>query len=176
MNDALARAESLIDLTPDYPEPGVLFRDISPLIADGPALRAVADALVEPFAGRFDIVGGIEARGFLLAGYVAAITGVGMLAIRKAGKLPKPAAAVSYSLEYGTASIEAPGVLQPGERVLLLDDVLATGGTLAAAQQLIRDLGAEVAGSAVVLELTDLGGRAHAGGDVHTVFTATEGA
>ncbi|MGW9114256.1 adenine phosphoribosyltransferase [Microbacterium sp. NPDC055683] len=176
MNDALARAESLIDLTPDYPEPGVLFRDISPLIADGPALRAVAEALVEPFAGRFDIVGGIEARGFLLAGYVAAITGVGMLAIRKAGKLPKPAAAVSYSLEYGTASIEAPGVLQPGERVLLLDDVLATGGTLAAAQQLIRDLGAEVAGSAVVLELTDLGGRAHAGDDVHTVFTATEGA
>ncbi|GAA4194619.1 adenine phosphoribosyltransferase [Microbacterium oryzae] len=175
MNDALARAESLIDLTPDYPEPGVLFRDISPLLADARALRDVCEALAEPFRGRFDIVGGIEARGFLLAGYVAAVAGVGVLPIRKAGKLPKPAAAVSYELEYGSAAIEAPGVLQPGERVLLLDDVLATGGTLAAAQQLIRDLGAEVAGSAVVLELSDLGGRAHVG-DVHTLFTARESA
>ncbi|MDN3311413.1 adenine phosphoribosyltransferase [Microbacterium oryzae] len=175
MNDALARAESLIDLTPDYPEPGVLFRDISPLLADARALRDVCAALAEPFRGRFDVVGGIEARGFLLAGYVAAVAGVGVLPIRKAGKLPKPAAAVSYELEYGAAAIEAPGVLQPGERVLLLDDVLATGGTLAAAQQLIRDLGAEVAGSAVVLELSDLGGRAHVG-DVHALFTARESA
>jgi len=175
VNDALARAESLIDLTPDYPEPGILFRDISPLLADPEALRVACAALVEPFEGRFDIVGGIEARGFLLAGYVAAVAGVGVLPIRKAGKLPKPAAAVSYDLEYGSAAIEAPGVLKPGERVLLLDDVLATGGTLAAAQQLIRDLGAEVAGSAVVLELVDLGGRAVAG-DVHTLFTAHESA
>ncbi|WP_105567201.1 adenine phosphoribosyltransferase [Microbacterium halophytorum] len=171
MNAALERAESLIAQIPDYPEPGVLFRDISPMIADGGAMRAVCDAIVAPFRGQFDIVGGIEARGFLLAGYIAAQTGVGMLPIRKAGKLPRPAAAVSYALEYGTATIEGPDVLKPGERVLLLDDVLATGGTLAAAQRLVAELGAEVAGSAVILELDGLGGRAHAG-DVHTVFTA----
>lgn len=167
----LARAESLISVTPDYPEPGVLFRDISPLLADGAAMRAVAEEIIRPFDGAFDIVGGIEARGFLLAGYVSALTGVGMLPIRKAGKLPRPAAAVSYALEYGTATIEAPDVLTAGERVLLLDDVLATGGTLSAAQRLVTDLGAVVAGSAVVLELGGLGGREHAG-DVHTVFTA----
>ena len=99
------------------------------------------------------------------------MTGAGILPIRKAGKLPKPAAAVSYSLEYGTATIEAPDVLHPGDRVLLVDDILATGGTLTAAQALVTELGAEVVGSAVVLELTELGGRAHTG-DVHTVFTA----
>jgi len=170
-NPALARAESLIAVTPDYPEPGVLFRDISPLLADGDAIRTVCEALIEPFRGSFDIVGGIEARGFLLAGYVSALTGVGMLPIRKAGKLPRPAAAVSYALEYGTATIEGPDVLTPGERVLLLDDVLATGGTLSAAKQLVADLGAVVAGSAVILELTGLGGREHVG-DVHAVFTA----
>lgn len=171
MNPALTRAESLIAQIPDYPEPGVLFRDISPLLADGDAMHEVTDALVTPFLGSFDIVGGIEARGFLLAGYIAAKAGTGMLPIRKAGKLPRPAAAVSYALEYGTATIEGPDVLQPGERVLLLDDVLATGGTLAAAQKLVADLGAEVAGSAVILELDGLGGRANVG-DVHTVFTA----
>jgi len=169
-NEALARAESLIALTPDYPEPGVLFRDVSPMLADGPALRAVVEAMVAPFEGEFDIVAGIEARGFLLAGFAAAITGVGMMPIRKAGKLPRPAAAVSYALEYGTATIEAPGVLEGHERVLLFDDVLATGGTLAAAESLISDLGATVAGSAVILELAGLGGRAHVG-DVHAVYT-----
>ncbi|WP_221584932.1 adenine phosphoribosyltransferase [Microbacterium sp. G2-8] len=167
----LARAESLIAVTPDYPEPGVLFRDISPLLADPHALRDVCDALIDPFRGQFDVVGGIEARGFLLAGYIAAVTGVGMLPIRKAGKLPQPAAAVTYELEYGTATIEAPGVLAPGERVLLVDDVLATGGTIAAAKEIISQLGAETIGSAVILELEALGGRTHAG-DVHTVFTA----
>ena len=170
-NPALDRAESLIAQIPDYPEPGVLFRDISPLIADGEAVRAVCEAIIEPFRGGFDIVGGIEARGFLLAGFISAQTGVGMLPIRKAGKLPRPAAAVSYALEYGTATIEGPDVLKPGERVLLVDDVLATGGTLAAAKQLVGDLGATVAGAAVILELDGLGGREHVG-DVHTVFTA----
>ncbi|WP_209371274.1 adenine phosphoribosyltransferase [Brevibacterium renqingii] len=171
MNTAeLERAKSLITSIPDYPEPGVNFRDISPLIADGPALRTVTEALIAPFAGQFDIVGGLEARGFLFAGTIAAQTGVGILPIRKAGKLPKPAAAVSYSLEYGTATIEGPDVLRPGERVLLIDDILATGGTLTAAQALVADLGAEVVGSAVVLELAALGGRSLTG-DVHAVFT-----
>jgi adenine phosphoribosyltransferase len=166
----LARAQGLITSIPDYPEPGVMFRDISPLLADGPAMRAVTEALIEPFAGKFDIVGGLEARGFLFAGTIAAITGVGILPIRKAGKLPKPAAAVSYSLEYGTATIEGPDVLEKGERVLLIDDILATGGTLTAAQSLVADLGAEVIGSAVVLELPELGGRKLTG-DVHAIFS-----
>jgi adenine phosphoribosyltransferase len=165
----LTRAKSLITSIPDHPEPGVVFRDISPLLADGPAMRAVTEALIEPFAGGFDIVGGLEARGFLFAGTIAAITGVGILPIRKAGKLPKPAAAVSYSLEYGTATIEGPDVLDRGERVLLVDDILATGGTLTAAQSLVADLGAEVIGSAVVLELPELGGH-RLTGDVHAVF------
>ncbi|WP_029150199.1 adenine phosphoribosyltransferase [Microbacterium indicum] len=171
MTTALQRAESLISVTPDYPEPGVMFRDISPLLADAEALRAACDELVRPFAGSFDIVGGIEARGFLLAGFIAAATGVGVLPIRKAGKLPEPAAAVSYALEYGTATIEAPGVLEPGERVLLVDDVLATGGTIAAAREIIEKLGAETVGAAAILELDGLDGRAHAG-DVHTLFHA----
>ena len=170
-NADLDRAQALITSIPDYPEPGVNFRDISPLLADGPAFTAVTEALVAPFVGRFDFVGGLEARGFLFAGAIAAMTGAGILPIRKAGKLPKPAAAVSYSLEYGTATIEAPDVLHPGDRVLLVDDILATGGTLSAAQALVTELGAEVVSSAVVLELTDLVGRAHTG-DVHTVFTA----
>lgn len=165
----LSRAQSLITSIPDYPEPGVIFRDISPLLADGPAMRAVTEALIEPFDGQFDIVGGLEARGFLFAGTIATMTGVGILPIRKAGKLPKPAAAVSYSLEYGTATIEGPDVLEEGERVLLVDDILATGGTLTAAQSLVGDLGAEVVGSAVVLELTELGGRKLTG-DIHAVF------
>lgn len=169
-NTDLERAQALIASIPDYPKPGVNFRDISPLLADGAAMRAVTEALIAPFEGQFDIVGGLEARGFLFAGTIATMTGVGILPIRKAGKLPKPAAAVSYSLEYGTATIEGPDVLKEGERVLLVDDILATGGTLTAAQALVADLGAEVIGSAVVLELADLGGRSLTG-DVHTVFT-----
>lgn len=168
-NTDLERAQTLITSIPDYPQPGVNFRDISPLIADGPALRAVTEALIAPFEGQFDIVGGLEARGFLFAGTIAAMSGVGILPIRKAGKLPRPAAAVSYSLEYGTATIEGPDVLKEGERVLLVDDILATGGTLSAAQALVKELGAEVVGSAVVLELTALGGRSLTG-EVHTVF------
>ena len=125
-NTNLERAQTLITSIPDYPQPGVNFRDISPLIADGPALRAVTEALIAPFEGQFDIVGGLEARGFLFAGTIAAMTGVGILPIRKAGKLPRPAAAVSYSLEYGTATIEGPDVLKEGERVLLVDDILTS--------------------------------------------------
>ncbi|WOQ69745.1 adenine phosphoribosyltransferase [Microbacterium limosum] len=171
-NDALARAESLIGVIPDYPSPGILFRDITPMLADAAALRACIGALVEPFAGRFDVVAGIEARGFLLAGAVAAAAGVGLVPIRKAGKLPRPAVSVDYALEYGTATIEAHDDLPEGCRVLLLDDVLATGGTLAAAQRLVGRLGCVVAGSAVLLELDGLGGRALAGDDVHTLFHA----
>ncbi|WP_433913756.1 adenine phosphoribosyltransferase [Brevibacterium litoralis] len=166
----LTRAADLITAVPDHPEPGIVFRDISPLLADGPALRAVVRELLAPFSGAFDLVAGLEARGFLLAGYAAALTGVGMLQIRKAGKLPAPGARVSYDLEYGSATIEGPDVLEPGARVLLLDDVLATGGTLAAARTLVTDLGGTVAGAAVILDLPALDGRAVCG-EVHSLFS-----
>jgi len=171
LSPALARAESLIRTIPDYPEPGVLFRDITPLLADASAVRTVIHAMIAPFEGSFDVVAGVEARGFLLAGAVAMEAGVGLVPIRKAGKLPLPAASVTYSLEYGTATIEAHDDIADGARVLLVDDVLATGGTLVAAHELVEALGGVVVGTAVLMELTALGGRAVVG-DVHTVFTA----
>jgi len=168
---SLARAESLIRVVADYPEPGIQFRDITPLLADAAALRAVIDAMIEPFGGEFDVVAGVEARGFLLAGAIAIPAEVGLVPIRKAGKLPRPAASVSYALEYGTATIEAHDDLAPGTRMLLVDDVLATGGTLVAAHQLAATLGITVVGTTVLMELKALGGRA-AVGDVHAVFVA----
>ncbi|WP_431803517.1 adenine phosphoribosyltransferase [Microbacterium sp. bgisy203] len=168
-SDDLARAESLIVTTPDFPEPGVLFRDITPLLADGPAFRAVVDAVIAPFAGQFDVVAGIEARGFILAGAVAIAAGVGMVPIRKAGKLPRPAASVDYDLEYGTATIQMSDDLAPGTRVLLVDDILATGGTLRAGHQLIAQLDLALAGTAVIIDLVELGGQ-EVCGPVHAVF------
>ena len=169
--DALARAESLIRSIPDYPEPGVLFRDITPLLADAAGLRACIDALVEPYSGGFDVVAGVEARGFLLAGAIAMAAGVGLVPIRKAGKLPRPAASVSYTLEYGTAVIEAHDDIVAGTRVLLVDDVLATGGTIAAAHELVDLLGGDIVGTAVLMELDALGGRSVLGGmPVTTLF------
>ncbi|WP_029146545.1 adenine phosphoribosyltransferase [Microbacterium luticocti] len=168
-DDQLTRAEQLIRTIPDYPEPGVLFRDITPLLTDAAALRATIDAMIAPFAGTFDVVAGVEARGFLLAGAVAIAAGVGLVPIRKAGKLPRPAASVGYDLEYGTATIEAHDDIRPGLRLLLVDDVLATGGTLCAAHELVAELGGTVVGTSVLMELTDLGGRALVG-DVHAVF------
>lgn len=169
--EAVQRAESLIRTIPDYPEPGVLFRDITPLLADPRALRAVVHAMIAPFEGSFDVVAGVEARGFLLAGAAAMEAGAGLVPIRKAGKLPRPAASVSYALEYGSAAIEAHDDITPGMRVLLVDDVLATGGTLVAAHQLVETLGGDVVGTAVLMELPALGGRELVG-DVHAVFSA----
>jgi adenine phosphoribosyltransferase len=157
---SLARAESLIRAIPDYPEPGVMFRDITPLLADAAALRTVIDAMIEPFAGEFDVVAGIEARGFLLAGAMAIAADTGLVPIRKAGKLPRPAASVSYALEYGTATIEAHDDIAPGARMLLVDDVLATGGTLDATRALVERLGARVVGASVLIALSVLDGRA----------------
>lgn len=166
---ALARAASLIRSIPDHPQPGILFRDITPLLADAEALRVTTEALIAPFAGRFDVVAGIEARGFILAGAAAITAGTGLVPIRKAGKLPRPAAAVEYALEYGTATIEMHDDLPAGTRVLLIDDVLATGGTLAAGRRLLEQLGHRVAGVAVLFEIEDLHGR-DVIGDTHTVF------
>lgn len=169
LSPTLARAESLIRGIPDYPEPGVLFRDITPLLADAAALRATTDAIIEPFAGQFDVIAGIEARGFLIAGTAAIAAGTGLIPIRKSGKLPRPAASVDYVLEYGTATIEMHDDLPAGSRVLLIDDVLATGGTLAAGRQLIERLGSQVVGISVLFEIEGLGGRELIG-DLHTVF------
>ena len=168
---ALERAASLIREIPDYPEAGILFRDITPLLADGEALRVTVDALLAPFAGTFDVIAGIEARGFILASAAAIAAGTGVVPIRKAGKLPRPAASIDYALEYGTATIEMHADLAPGTRVLVIDDVLATGGTLAAALEMLQQLGYEVAGTAVLFEIAGLGGRETVGDPhLHTVF------
>lgn len=169
LSPALTRAESLIRSIPDYPEPGILFRDITPLLADAEALRVTTEEIIAPFAGQFDVIAGIEARGFLIASAAAIVADVGLIPIRKAGKLPRPAASVEYALEYGTATIEMHDDLPKGSRVLLIDDVLATGGTLAAGRQLIERLGSHVAGISVLFEIDGLGGRELIG-DLHTVF------
>jgi adenine phosphoribosyltransferase len=153
---------------PDFPSPGILFRDLTPVFADGNAFRSVVDGLVEPFAGKFDAVAGLEARGFLLAAAAAIDGGVGVLPIRKEGKLPGDVLRETYELEYGAATFEvSPHALPEGTRILILDDVLATGGTIAASVSLIERAGWLVAGIAVVLEIEALAGRAKlAGRDV----------
>lgn len=155
----LRSAAGLVREIPDFPEPGVLFRDIGPVLADGDAFRAVVHALGH--GQQFDVVVGIEARGFLLGASVAHAYGTGIVGLRKPGKLPAVADRVDYSLEYGTASLELPPeALSAGQRVLVVDDVLATGGTLAASRQLIEKAGAEAVGASLVLELSQLNGRA----------------
>lgn len=156
----LDAALSLIRDVPDFPQPGVLFRDLTPMLAHPPALRALVYGL-SAACPQADLVAGIEARGFLLAAPVAYGCGVGVVPVRKAGKLPAVAAKVSYALEYGTAELElAEGAIQPGQRVVVIDDVLATGGTAAAACELVERAGGVVAGVVVVLEIAALGGRA----------------
>lgn len=151
---------SLCATIDDYPKPGISFKDLTPVFADGAAFGAVVDALVGPFHGQFDAVAGVEARGFLLAAAAAYATGAGVITVRKAGKLPRDVVSEDYALEYGTATLELHTTdLAPGSRVLILDDVLATGGTLAAAARLFERCGITVAGIGVVLELEELGGR-----------------
>ena len=158
---------------PDFPEPGILFRDLTPVFADGPALHAVTQALVEPFRGQIDAVAGVEARGFLLSATAAYELGIGTLLIRKPGKLPGEVLSRSYTLEYGTNTLEVqPADLPAGSRVLLVDDVLATGGTLAAAASLIEEAGWTLAGISVVMELDGLDGRDRLPGrDIRTITT-----
>lgn len=145
---------------PDFPSPGVLFRDITPLLASGEAFSALIDALAEHYRGKIDAVAGLESRGFILAAPLAVKLGLGMITIRKAGKLPGPVIGVDYDLEYGSARLEVrPEAIHEGQRVLIIDDVLATGGTAAAAVELVQQLGATVAGVTVLLELADLHGR-----------------
>ncbi|MEU4672723.1 adenine phosphoribosyltransferase [Amycolatopsis sp. NPDC023774] len=156
----LEKALGLIAEVPDFPEPGVLFRDLSPLFADGPGFATVVDALAGTLGPGVELLAGVEARGFLLAAAVGYARGLGVVLIRKPGKLPSVAGRVDYALEYGTASVELPAdVVHPGRRVGVIDDVLATGGTVAATAKLLEDVGAVVDGVSVVLELAALGGR-----------------
>ncbi|WP_353826391.1 adenine phosphoribosyltransferase [Agromyces sp. SYSU T0242] len=166
MNEAQVRdlVESRLAMIPDFPEPGVVFRDLTPVFADGPAFHALSEALTAPFSGRFDHLAGLEARGFLLAGAASALCGAGVLPVRKAGKLPRTTIREEYALEYGTAAFEVhEGELPAGSRVLIVDDVLATGGTVEAAARLIERAGWQVAGVTVAIELEALGGRARIG-------------
>jgi adenine phosphoribosyltransferase len=151
---------SLTREVPDFPEPGVRFKDLTPLLADPDGLAAVTEALAE-FASGAELVAGIDARGFLLGAAVATRLGTGVLAVRKGGKLPPPVRSETYTLEYGTATLEIPaeGVDLAGRNVVIIDDVLATGGTVAATARLLDDAGAAVTGAAVVLELAALRGR-----------------
>ncbi len=165
-DDALAgHLVRLIRDVPDFPKPGIVFKDISPLLADHDGLSAVVRALAEAAVdskGRclVDKVVGIEARGFILGAPVALALGAGFVPVRKAGKLPGPTHRVSYALEYGEAVLEVHAdAIRPGERVLIVDDVLATGGTVAATRSLVEDCGGEVAGAAILMELSFLAGR-----------------
>lgn len=160
METAQELVDRLTAVVPDFPQTGVLFRDLTPTLADARALRAVTDELVAAFVGRFDLVAGIEARGFLLAAAAAYASGTGVLAVRKSGKLPPEVITEHYDLEYGSAALEVRAAQFPvGARVLVLDDVLATGGTVEATCALLERAGATIAGIGVVLELTSLGGR-----------------
>lgn len=171
MDAAETLAQLVLDV-PDFPEPGIVFKDISPLLADPEGFATVVQALAA--RGRdasgavvVDKIVGMEARGFIFAAPVALALGVGFVPVRKAGKLPRAVYAVSYALEYGEATVEVHrDAIAPGERVLLVDDVLATGGTVKATRQLVEQCGGIVVGVAVLMELSFLPGRDTVGGDV----------
>jgi adenine phosphoribosyltransferase len=158
----------------DFPHEGILFRDVTTLFADPRGFRMCVDQLLAPYAGqRIDKVAGLEARGFILGGAVAHQLSTGFVPIRKKGKLPGPTIAQDYKLEYGEAVVEVhDDAMAPGEKILLVDDLLATGGTAEAGIRLIERLGAEVVGCAFVVDLPDLGGRSKLeamGMDVHAL-------
>ena len=159
---------------PDFPKPGILFKDLMPLFADGDAFRQVVDGIIKHHgAGSFDVVAGVEARGFVVAAAIAYATGVGVVPIRKAGKLPRAVHSASYALEYGEATLEVhQDAFGDGQRVLLVDDVLATGGTAGAALDLVEQAGGTVAGFTVLMELGFLEGRKRlAPREVHALLT-----
>ena len=147
---------------PDYPKPGIQFRDITTLLGNPRAFRRAVDELVQPYAGlKIEKVAGIEARGFILGGAVAHQLSAGFVPIRKKGKLPHETVSIAYSLEYGVDEMEIHrDAILKGEKVVLVDDLIATGGTACAAAQLLRNLGAEVVAACFVIDLPELGGRA----------------
>ncbi len=168
-------AYSLIRVVPDFPSPGIIFKDVTPMLKDAEAFASVIETIAS-YSENYDLVAGIEARGFILAAAVAGYAGKGFVPIRKSGKLPYITHSETYGLEYGidTLEIHQDAVLE-GERVLLLDDVLATGGTLKAASKLVERCGGVIDAVAVLLEIPGLGGKAKFAKEfpniaVHTVF------
>jgi len=157
---------------PDFPKPGIVFRDITPLLADATAFRAAIDALIEPYRGRADTVLGIESRGFIVGAAAAYALGTGLAVVRKPGKLPYRTHKASYDLEYGTDALEIHhDAIGDGHRVLLVDDLLATGGTASAAIALVERCGGRVVACAFLIELGFLGGRARlAPHEVHALI------
>jgi len=154
--------ETLIRTIPDYPKPGILFRDITTLLADPAGFRGAVDALAAPYLGAgVTKVAGIEARGFILAGAVAQTLSAGFVPLRKKGKLPHATHSVEYDLEYGTDCLEIHiDAVEAGDRVLLIDDLIATGGTALAGADLLKRCGAQILAAAFVIDLPDLGGAA----------------
>lgn len=152
---------SAIRNIPDYPKPGVMFRDITTLLGNPRAFRRAIDELVHPYAGtKVDKIAGIEARGFILGGAIAHQLSSGFVPIRKKGKLPHDTVRVAYSLEYGVDEMEMhKDAILPGDKVILVDDLIATGGTAEAATKLLKQMGAEIVAACFVIDLPDLGGR-----------------
>lgn len=169
----LSAALALVREVPDFPEPGVLFRDLGPVFADGPAFRAVIDGLATTLDPATDVLVAMEARGFLLGAALGYATGLGVVPVRKPGKTPIVADRVTYDLEYGSATLELPaGLIRAGQHATLVDDVLATGGTVAATCELVERAGAEVTGVSLVMELAALGGRQRlAGRNIHALLS-----
>lgn len=166
--------KALIKDVPDFPKKGIIFKDITPLLADPEGFNAAIDGLIGPFKQKdIEIVAGVESRGFLLAPAMAARLGAGIVPLRKKGKLPRAVQSASYNLEYGTDSIEVHAdAFSQDSKVLLVDDVLATGGTAAAAISLIEALGGNLIGSAFLIELSFLSGRKKLEGrNIHSLLT-----
>ena len=171
MTDPVGQIRSLIRDVPDFPEPGIVFRDITPLLADPAGLALSIELLANPFRGKnVDLVVGAESRGFIFGTAVACCLSAGFGLIRKPGKLPRARVSMPYALEYGTNTLEMHADdIRPGQTVLICDDVLATGGTMKASVDLVEKLGGRVAGVAVLIELAGLNGRAKVGRPVHSV-------
>ena len=169
------RLEGMIRDVPDFPQPGIIFKDITPILEDGPALREAVDAMWAPFRDKgIDRIVGLESRGFIFGAPMAYSAGLGLALVRKLGKLPADKLRVEYQLEYGSSSFEIHrDAVAPGQRVLIVDDLLATGGTMRASIDLVERLGGEVVGLSFLVELGFLHGRDRLQGyDIHCVITA----
>lgn len=160
MTESADLIRGLIQDVPDFPKPGIVFKDLAPVFAHGAAYRAMTAAFAERYRGKVDAVVGIDARGFVVGGPVAVALGLGLVLVRKKGKLPPAVKSITYDLEYGQDTLEIKeGALQAGMKVLAVDDLLATGGTMGATCDLVRAQGAEVVEAAFVVELGFLPGR-----------------